>query len=216
MTPMKLLKLQAKGTIAAGIPQKAIEKALKYLEKHPNPNFKAHRNGGTIKLWVSNTDYGYLLGQNKKGTKTIDAIDTANNGCYDPITVKTDSGGNVWTACEENAAFNGGQEQEYNASGNAVNSYSFTPSGCSPSATYCYGYQFDGGSDGLGNVYALQSVTEEVIVEPCTFDPYEYCYYFDYGAPGIWKFTSPSSSSFTSIGSVGSQPHPYHLLHGDR
>ena len=196
MTPEKLLKLQAKGTLVAGIPQKAVEKALKYLESHSRPQFKAHRNGGAVKLWASNTDYNYLLGQNKKGTKTIDAIDTSNNGCYEPITVKTDSGGNVWTACEENGSFNGGQETEYSASGSYVNSYAFNASGaCPPSAVYCVGYQFDGGSDGLGNVYAMQSVTEYEV--PCTFDPYYYCFYD--GAPGIWKFSSPSSSSYTAI-----------------
>jgi hypothetical protein len=206
---MELLKLQAEGKLKGAVPQKSAERAYKYLLKHPNaPLFKISRDGGSPKLWVSNTDYSFLLGQNKKGTKTIDAIDTANNGCYEPITVKTDSSGNIYTACGETSS-GGGAEQEYNASGTGSGTqYAWSAPSCPPSALFCEGSGFDGGPDGLGHVYSELSVNEQLV---CIYEGPYYCYEYEYeyGTPGFywWNANSPSSSpTFIPVTGTGSNP----------
>jgi len=194
LTPMKMLKLQAEGKLAGPVPRAASEKALKYLEAHRNPKFDVRREAGPSKLWVSNTDFSYLLGQNGSGSQTVQAVNTADDGCYAPITVKTDSNGNIFTACEANTSGYGSQEQEYNSSGSASASYAWTPpsSACPPSATGCFAEQYDGGPDGLGHVYAEMSLNQYY-----TCSGYS-CYYY-VGTPGFYWFDENSPSSTPTL-----------------
>jgi hypothetical protein len=189
---MNILKLQAEGKIAAAVPRSVVEKALKYIQSHPKAQIRVHRNGGKVGLWVTNTDYDYLLGQNKKGTLTLNAVDTANNGCYDPITVKT-MGHDVWVACDEGPNYEGGAEQEYSSSGSVVATFNPTAGGCSGSET-CYSYAFDGASDGNGGAFIEQS-------EAYTFYCTSYYCYFEYLSPGVSHMSSPSATpTFISLG----------------
>lgn len=152
---MNLLRLQAEGKLAGFVPRAESQRMLKYLSDHPRPQIKVDGHGGAVALWVTNTDYSYLLGLNTKYA-AVKAIDTEANGCYEPITVKVDAQRNGWTACEFNNSFNGGAEVEYPTGKGAPVTYSWLPgtsSGC-PASETCYAVQFDGGPDTRGHVYA--------------------------------------------------------------
>ena len=138
--PMKLLELQAEGKLMGPVPRAESQRMLKYLSGHPRPQIKVDHHGGPVTLWVTNTDYSYLLGLNKKYA-AAKAIDTGNNGCYSPITVKVDAERNGWLACASNSSFNGGAEQEYPTGKGAPVTYSWvagTSTGC-PASQTCFG-----------------------------------------------------------------------------
>jgi len=200
MTPMKLLRWKAQGTIPAEMPREVAQKAYKYLLNHPHMQFKVSPEGNPA-LWLTNTDYEYLLGTNGRGTAVSMAIDTASNGCYVPITVHTDKHKNAWVACEEaNPDYNGG-EQEYTDAGALVGTYSPSSGGGCPASSYCYSYAFDGGISPDGKYVAVEQSLGYTFY--CT----SYYCYFEYLSPGVfvWKTASGPSGTptFTPISSFG-------------
>ncbi len=202
MNQLKLLKLQAEGKLPGPVPQSSSRYAYRYLQTHSAPHFTVKPDGETPKIWASNTDFDYLVGQNGSGTQTVTAVNTTEQGCYDPITVKTDAGGNVWTACLYNSSFYGGFEQEYTSTGAPATAYVWTPpsGSCPASAFECFASQYDGGPDGLGHVYAELSLNQYF-----TCENYSCTYYI--GTPGFFWFNenSPSESpTFIPVSGSGS------------
>ena len=187
--------MQAQSKLISPIPQAALEKALEYLQAHPRAQFRVQHGGGKIALWVTNTDYGYLIGTNMRGNKTVFAIDVGNNGCSEPLTVHTDAHGNAWTACFVGPNSEGPAQQEYSKTGSLVATYNVTAQGC-PAGSQCYAYGFDGGVSGR-DVFIEQS---EAYMRYCTGDD---CYY-EYLPAGVSRMTSPSATpAFISLGSFG-------------
>ena len=140
---IELLKLQAEGKLAGPVPRAESQMMFKYLSGHPRPRIKANHHGGKVVVWATNTDYGYLLGLNEN-YGVAQAIDTENDGCYEPITVKVDAERNGWVACEANSSFNGGAEQEYPTGKGAPATYNWYPgtsTGC-PASQTCFSAQY--------------------------------------------------------------------------
>jgi len=73
-------------------------------------------------MWISASDYSYLIGVNNRH-KTVVAVDTSKNGCYNAVSVKVDQQRNAWVACQTNASFTAGASQEYSSSGTLLNTY---------------------------------------------------------------------------------------------
>lgn len=198
MSQTNLLKLQAEGKLVGPFSRHALERALQYLRHHPHAQMRVHPQSKGSDLWVTNTGYSYLLAMTvykNGGTSQTAAINTAENGCYYPVTVKTDAHANVWTACESN---NGNQsagvEQEYSSGGQLVATYDGSAQGCTPGWS-CYSFTFDGGSDGMGHVYLEQTSADEYYCSGSTCA-------FEYLDPGFmwWNEGSPSSSpTFISL-----------------
>ena len=199
MTPMKLLRWKAQGTIPAEMPREVAQRNYKYLLSHPHMQVKVSP-AASVALWLTNTDYEYLLGANGRGTSVSMSIDTASNGCYVPITVHTDKHKNAWVACEEaNPDYNGG-EQEYSKTGALITTFSPTSGGGCPASSYCYSYAFDGGVSPDGKYVAVEQSLGYTFY--CT----SYYCYFEYLSPGvfIWKTADPSAApTFTPISSFG-------------
>ena len=120
--PMELLKLQADGKVLSPVTQAAAQREYNSLRSAPRPVFHKVNSGSGPVMWASSSGYSYLVGLNAKN-KTVAAIDTAANGCYNATTVKVDHQRNVWLACQVNSTFNVGASQEYSASGALVNTY---------------------------------------------------------------------------------------------
>jgi hypothetical protein len=199
-TQMSMLKLQAEGKLPGPIPQSSSRYIYHYLQTHAAPSIKPA--AGTAKIWVSNTSFDYLLGQNGSGTQTVIAANTAEQGCYSPITVKTDSTGNVYTACLYNSSFYGGFEQEYTSTGSPGAAYVWSPpsGSCPASAFGCEASQYDGGPDGLGHVYAEMSLNQY-------YTCVNYSCQFHIGTPGFFWFDENSPSqppTFIPVPGVGS------------
>ncbi len=153
--PMKRLKLQAEGKLAGPVPRAESQRMLKYLSTHPRPQIKVDHRGGPVVVWTTNAEYSFLLGLNEKYA-AVKAIDTENNGCDGPLTVKVDAERNAWVACEYNTSLNGALEQEYPAGNGTPVTYGWAPgtsTGC-PASQTCYVSQYDGGTDMHGNVFA--------------------------------------------------------------
>ena len=153
--PMKRLKLQAEGKLPGPIPRAESQRILKYLSTHPRPQIKVDHRGGPVVVWTTNAEYSFLLGLNAKYA-AVKAIDTENNGCDDPLTIKVDAERNAWVACEDATSSDGALEQEYPAGNGTPVTYGWTPgtsTGC-PASQTCYGSQYDGGTDMHGDVFA--------------------------------------------------------------
>lgn len=191
ITPLKQLELEVSGRIPGQATHKALVKMLQQLKQHSHRNVVVHRDGAkTITNWTDDTDYGYLLGQNKKNV-TVTAVSTESAGCYDPITVKVDHSQHVWVSCESNSSFTGGAETEYGKTGAEMGEYAWSdPYTCNYS-TGCE-FQFDAGFDGAGNssyTFSELSYNEQYL---CSTS----CYY-SFSNPGFfyWPTGSPSSSA---------------------
>ena len=194
MSLRKMLKLWAEGRLPGPMRRDAAQNSYKYLLSHPHMQLRVHHAGSSPALWVTNSDYSYLLGENSAGTQTITAIYTPTNGCTEPVTVKTDSSQNVWTACDLNAGLTAGAEQEYSSAGSLTATYSASPQGC-PASVECYADAFDGGNDGNGHVYIEQS---EAFSVNCASDKCTYGFL----NPGFnwWNASDPSASpTFISV-----------------
>jgi hypothetical protein len=175
--PMALLKMQAEGKMAGPVPARVLQKQLAMLQKQPHMHFNVRRDATAPAMWTSLTDYDAILGLNKKGTKVNSAINTENNGCYDPISLKVDGSQNLWAACEElEYDEDYGGLQEYSSTGSFTAQYN---QGCpSPVSTceYFYGYSFDG------------AVNANNVFSACTFCEYETETTFTYG--GAFEYWS--------------------------
>jgi hypothetical protein len=187
LTPLQLLKLQAEGKLPGPVPRAALQKQLKIVESGKRPLFKKDKGGG-VAMWVSDTDNGYLVGQNSKGKATEGAIDVEDNGCYYPITLQVDSSENIWTSCEYN--FNVGDvgsTQEYGKTGTLENTFN---QGCPSPVSECeywYSYSF---SSGANANYVESSVT---------FSEEDIDGYYYYGSGFEWWPASDPTATPTYI-----------------
>ena len=164
LTPLMLLTLQAEGKLPGPAPRPVLQNQLREITSHRRPHFRFHGDTASVGIWASNPTYGFLIGQNKRGIKTIATIDAQANGCYYPQAVKIDRARNIWTGCEFNAQYNGGAVQEYSRAGNLVNTYSWTL--CPPSSGDCntdaYGY------DGAANASEVFAAVAQYQLQICT------------------------------------------------
>jgi hypothetical protein len=118
----ELLKLQAEGKILSPLTPAASKWAYHQVVNGTRPAFHPVHSGTTPTMWVSATDFSYLIGMNNR-RKTVAAVDTSKNGCYNATSVKVDQQRNVWVACQLNASFTAGAAQEYSSSGTLLNNY---------------------------------------------------------------------------------------------
>jgi hypothetical protein len=158
LTPMKLLTLQAEGKLPGPVSRRALQWQLKQIQGKSRPQYHYHYHNPGVALWASDSSYDYLLGMNESLNETVADIDTASNGCYDPLTVKVDRQRNVWTACEEigpSGSTNFGGEQEYSRYGTLEQSYGYNASGlCGSDYAFCWAISFDGGWDNQSHIFA--------------------------------------------------------------
>ena len=143
ISPLQRLKMQIAGKLPGPATRGALKWQLGRLQGHARPHYRFHPNIAA-KMWSDDTDFGYLLGLSKK-FKTLSAINTEADGCYDPITVKIDHSHNIWTACEANSTFEAGAAQEYSSSGTALGTYNVgCPTNIPPSqCAYFFSETFD-------------------------------------------------------------------------
>ncbi len=183
-SPLALLEQQAAGKIPGPIPRAQLRRQLEQLRAHPSVRYAAHGKAAKIGMWLANSSSSYLLGESKNAKTTITAVSTTPNGCYYPITVKVDAGGNVWTACEYNATYNGGIAQEYSSAGALVSSYSEASPACPPSSTCTFsGYGFDEASNAADVFDALALFSEKVCSPKCTTSSGSGFEYWPAGSP---------------------------------
>jgi hypothetical protein len=139
--PLKLLELQAAGKLPGPVPTKVLKQQLAQLLAHGRPHLKRGATAN-VKMWASDTSVGYLIGENKLGTKTFTGLDTEANGCYYPITVWIDGSQNIWNSCEYNSDFSASVVQEWSSGGSLLNTYQ---GGCPAPVSDCedfYAYSF--------------------------------------------------------------------------
>ncbi len=195
ITPLKLLKLQAAGVLPGPVPRAVLERQLKLVQGSARPRLNARRASGTVSMWVTDTDYGYLVGENASGKKTITDINVEDQGCYYPITVKVDSSQNIWSSCEYNSDFDGSAVQEYSSAGALEHTY---VGGCPPPVSECqyfYAYSFDESANS-SDVFSALAFWEEEISSAYT-----------YGAGFEWWPTDEPSATPTLI-SLGADCDP--------
>jgi hypothetical protein len=152
--PMKLLQLQAEGKLPGPIPTEILKQQYEQLKGKPRPHFK-HGDSATVKMWASDTDIGYLVGENQFATKTISALDTEANGCYYPITVWVDDDADIWSSCEYNSGFNGSAVEEWTDTGTMQRVY---VGGCPAPVSACedfYAYSFSAAANATDVFSAL-------------------------------------------------------------
>jgi hypothetical protein len=118
----ELLKLQAEGKILSPLTVPASKWAYNRVVNGTRPAFHPIHSGTTPTMWISASDYSYLIGVNNRH-KTVVAVDTSKNGCYNAVSVKVDQQRNAWVACQTNASFTAGASQEYSSSGTLLNTY---------------------------------------------------------------------------------------------
>ncbi len=190
----ELLKLQAQGKLAGPVPPKMLLRRIKMLQTHSRPHFSFRGKSGVVGAWISITDYSYLIGVNGRLNKAMTDIDTEENGCYDPITVKVDSSQNIWAACEDNDTFSAGAAQEYSSEGALTNTYN---QGCPGNVTGCedwYSYGFDSASNSSDVFSAIDFFEYETCNPSCEFE--------DGAGFEYWPAGDPSASpTLVTLGS---------------
>lgn len=120
-----------------------------------------------VKIWVSMYP-DYLLGTGKSGKTVKAAINTSQNGCYDPWAVKVDGSQNIWTACRSQSTSGPGVAQEYSSTGTSLAAY---VSSCAASPSECSDWQsssLDEGSNSNNVFLALQSYSYKLCNPSCT------------------------------------------------
>ena len=166
----QLLRYQIAGKLPGPVPRAALKWQLGQIQGKARPHYHIRPAGGGPKAWAGNSSFSYLLGLNKK-FKTIMAVSTADDGCYDPVTVKVDHGHNVWVACEFGSSFDAGAAQEYSNAGTAMNTYNVScPSNVPPSqCSFIYGETFDT-AENSSHVF-VNSVYYETCGSSCNYAP---------------------------------------------
>ncbi|MEO6990905.1 MAG: hypothetical protein ABI346_02570 [Candidatus Baltobacteraceae bacterium] len=153
LTTSRLLELQLEGRLPAPVPPEALRYEFEQ-RGHARPQLAFHA-GAQVGLWASNTNFNYLLGQNKSGNKTLTAIDASANGCYSPIALKVDHARNLWVGCElRSSSATAGVVQKYGSGG--VLEKQYIPA-CPSPVSECQsfnGYGYDSGIDSSGHVFA--------------------------------------------------------------
>jgi hypothetical protein len=134
----QILRYEIAGKLPAPVRIDTLKWQLAHMKGQSAPRFRITPNGGKPAAWSSDVDFSYLIGLTKKN-KPVMAVNTANNGCYDPIVIKIDHSKNVWTSCEFNSAFEAGAAQEYSSAGSLKNTYNVgCPSSIPPSECYYF------------------------------------------------------------------------------
>lgn len=165
MTQSRLVQLQMQGRLPAPVPLRSLRDNVFQLgARRPHV---AVRPDAPVGLWVSNTNFNYVLGQNSAGTQTENAIDVGANGCYSPIALKVDHARNVWVGCELTSPSTvSGAVQEYGPSGSLVARY---VAQCPKNVAGCSsfgGYGFDSGLDAQHNVFASMNLFSYDVCDP--------------------------------------------------
>lgn len=167
-----------------------VQNVAQALQPRPHFHFSLKAPSGSVGLWASLINFGYLLGQDKRNLKeTIFAIDTEATGCSFPNSVKVDHARNIWTACFSSTTGHQSAYQEYNSEGTVVATYATGP------ATNCPGSGFFGrGYDGASNASNVVSLLYSTGCNAETGAGYEFwpagspsatptLYIFPYGQP---------------------------------
>lgn len=154
---LDVLKLQLDGKMPTLFSRVALERAINQLSTHGRPVFDAHRRhrhrAANPGMWVSNLDYGYVIGLTDDAQHTVTALDVASNGCVDPYGLKVDHNQNLWVACAFNSSFSNGVVQEYKL-GTSTPLATYNDAGCnSPCTSYNASAQ-DVAFDANGHVFA--------------------------------------------------------------
>jgi hypothetical protein len=118
----ELFKLQAEGKIISPLTHAAAQRLYKSVASATRPALHPIHTGIAPTMWLSSTGANYLIGMDGRG-KTVAAIDTSKNGCYDAVSVKVDHQRNAWLACQLNSSFESGGVQEYDGTGTLLTSY---------------------------------------------------------------------------------------------
>jgi hypothetical protein len=153
---IEFLKMQIAGKFPTLFPRAALEHALKDLSTHGRPHFdfNRHRHHYTKPgMWVSNLEYGYVIGLSDDAQHTVAALDVAANGCQDPYGIKVDHSQNLWVACAFNATMTNGVVQEYKV-GNSTPAATFNDAGCNSPCTLYNASAQDVALDANGHVFA--------------------------------------------------------------
>ena len=88
------------------------------------PDSHARNDGGAIVgLWVASPSESYIYGQDKRGKRTVMALNVGANGCVGPQGIKVDHQRRLWVAC------NNGHVQRYEA-GQSSPSKTYTAACC--------------------------------------------------------------------------------------
>jgi hypothetical protein len=201
------LKLQIEGKLPTALPVSVLRQIYKNLRTHQRSHINIHNHAAAAKMWAGNDD-DYLIGMTSLGVP-VAAINTVNNGCYDPGTIKIDASQNIWTSCYyaygvSSSEGYGGGYAEYDKAGNFMKLYDWFPAAqCPPSAYSCYGYGYS--YDGAANAKYVFSLANYMYYDYCFYyGPTEKCHE-DYGQ-GIyyWPAGNPSAMpSFISLNSAG-------------
>lgn len=201
--PQQLLKYQIAGKLPGPVTKAALKWQLSQIQGKARPQYHIRPDGGAPKAWAGDNNFGYLLGMSKK-FKTLTAVNTEDNGCYYPVTVKVDHAHNVWTACEFGSSFEAGAAQEYSSTGSVMNTYNVgCPSNIGPSqCLYLYGETFDT-AENNSNVFA-----NSVYYENCSSS---YCYYVPGGGIEVWNAGSPSSQPILITATGGLSPSQWFM-----
>ena len=190
ISQLEMLKMQAAGKLPGPAPIKALKYQLHRLQSGIRPNFHiiGDKKKAGVAAWTDDTDYGYLIGLSKKYAPVSD-ISTSNNGCYDPVTMKVDHSGNIWTACESDPS-DGPAQQEYSKTGVLEATYNGAiPCDYSTGCEFSFAEGFDGASNS-NNVFQSVTFYEEEI-----WSNYPYsCNFYDGAGYEYWPANSPSSS----------------------
>jgi hypothetical protein len=153
MTQSRLLELQAAGRLEAPVPPQTLRAQLAQ-PRIERPHFALHPNA-RVALWVTNTNFNYILGQDASGSHTETAIDASQNSCYSPIALKVDRAKNLWVGCELTSPSTvSGAVQEYGPTGSFEKQYlPQCPKNVSSCSSFS-GYGFDSGLDAKNDVFA--------------------------------------------------------------
>ncbi len=195
MTPMELLKLQAKGKLPGPVPQQVLKWQYQHITGKARPVYHISPDWKAVAAWASNTDYGYLVGQNSSLATTVADINVTNY-CFDPITVKVDGGQNIWTACELNPSGLGAQVQEFSKTGAAVASYAWNASCTNPSGCeFEGGYGFDSAETSSDVFAAANTYQCAPAIPSCTYTTAAGFYYWTGGPSSTPTFVALPTTS---------------------
>jgi len=165
LTPRQLLRLELEGKLPAPIPRKTLRYQLKHVA-NARPHLSLRGAAASVALWASDTNYSYLLGQDRRVRKTVMSIDAAANGCNYPIALKVDHAQNLWAGCEFNGAFTESVVQEY--AGNGTLKAQYVP-GCPNAVSDCTSFSslgYDSALDAGGDVFAALNLYSIQICNP--------------------------------------------------
>ncbi|HLY02863.1 MAG TPA: hypothetical protein VKR56_10275 [Candidatus Cybelea sp.] len=193
LTTLQLMKLELAGKIPSPMSHSLMAKQVNYVEHHKRPFFRGITpdKSQSVAEWSSLLDYDYLLGQSKKMTSTVGAIDTANNTCYEPYMVKVDHNQNIWTGCDEVPPDYYSGVQEYTSAGALTATYGSecpSPPAGYISCDYYYGYGYDS-AENSSNVFISLEFFE---AEFCTSGGS--CGYDEGGGFMYWPAGEPSDT----------------------